>query len=71
MKLDEIYEAIKSDENFTRYIESDGEGSETAMTIDLILETVNMDGEWLADYEMLEIIKDISTRHTKYMEGAA
>ena len=71
MKVDEIYEAISSDDNFTRYIESDGEGSETAMTIDLILEAVNMDGEWLADYEMLEIIKDISMRHTKYMEGVA
>lgn len=71
MTLEEIYEAISSDDNFTRYVESDGEGGQTAFTLDLIIKAIELDGALLADYELLEIIKDISMKHTKYMEAVA
>lgn len=67
MELKEIHEAIASDDSFKQYIESDGEGGQTAMTLDLIIKAIEMDGEYLADYELLELIRDVSDLHRSYL----
>jgi len=67
MNLQEIHEAIGSDDSFKQYVESDGEGGQTAMTLDLIIKAIEMDGEYIADYELLELIRDVSDLHRSYL----
>ena len=66
MLLSEIEEIISSDEKFKEYIEGDGEGGQTAFTLDLIIKATEVDGASLADFELLKIIADISDLFKHY-----
>ena len=68
MNLQEIEEAISSDSAFKSYIEQEGEGGETALVLDLIIQAIEQDGASLADYELLTMIKDITDLHKNYTE---
>jgi hypothetical protein len=65
MLLSEIEEIISSDEKFKQYIEGEGEGR-SAQTLELIVKAIELDGASLADYELLELIADISDQYKRY-----
>jgi hypothetical protein len=71
MLLSEIEEITSSDEKFKQYVERDGEGGQTAFTLDLIIKATEVDGASLADFELLGIIADISDlfKHYKARRG--
>jgi hypothetical protein len=66
MLLSEIEEITSSDEKFKQYVEGDGEGGQTALTLDLIIKATEVDGASLADFELLGIIADISDLFKHY-----
>lgn len=67
MNLLEIEKIISSDKSFKEYLESDGEGGETAFALGLIIQTIEQDGASLTDYEVLQYIKDISDLYQHYL----
>ena len=69
MNAIEIEEAISSDAAFKSYVEGAGEGGETGMALDLILQAIEQDGASLADFELLTMIRDITDLHKNYTEG--
>ena len=65
MLLSEIEEITSSDEKFKQYVEGEGEGR-SAQTLELIVKAIELDGASLADYELLELIADISDQYKRY-----
>jgi hypothetical protein len=66
MNLQEIEEAISNDATFKSYVEGAGEGGETGMALDLIVQAIELDGASLTDIELLAIIRDVSDLHRSY-----
>jgi len=64
MNLEEIRNHIVSDQAFREYVGDSPDG----MTIDLITEAVEVDGENLADFELLDLIAEIIYMHQQYKE---
>lgn len=69
MNLLEIRSHIQSDTAFKEYVEQDGDGGQTAFTLELIIQAIEIDGASLADFELLELIAEITYMWKEYEEN--